>query len=85
VSFDIAAYSATTETAFLLRYLMGGPSGSRLIRQLDEKIHRLPGLAGLHLVSRAVEGFGVSPGTDRTTSGSGRQLGTLLHFPTFSR
>ncbi|MGH4012506.1 MAG: hypothetical protein ACRDSL_00915 [Pseudonocardiaceae bacterium] len=70
------------ETAFLLQYLMGGSPGARVIQQLDEKIDRLPGLAGLQLVSRAAEGFGVRPGTraDR----SGRQ-GTLLHFPTVSR
>jgi hypothetical protein len=34
------------ETAFLLRYLMGGAEGARIIRQIDEKIDRLPGLAG---------------------------------------
>jgi len=73
------------ETAFLLRYLMGGSQGARVVRQLDEKIHRLPGLAGLHLVSRAAERHGVGPGTNRTNSGPGRQLGTLLHFPMVSR
>ena len=73
------------ETAFLLRYLMGGTQGARLVRQLDEKIDRLPGLAGLQLVSRATERYGVGPGTDRANSGTGRQLGTLLHFPTLSR
>lgn len=73
------------ETAFLLRYLMGGALGARVIRQLDEKIDRLPGLAGLELVGRASEKYGVGPGTNRTNSGPGRQLGTLLHFPTLSR
>jgi hypothetical protein len=73
------------ETAFLLSYLMGGAQGTRVVRQLDEKIHRLPGLTGLQLVSRAAQRYGVGPGTDRTDSGTGRQLGSLLHFPTLSR
>ena len=73
------------ETAFLLRYLMGGSQGARVVRQLDEKIHRLPGLAGLYLVSRAAERYGAGPGTNRANSGPERQLGTLLHFPTVSR
>jgi hypothetical protein len=47
------------ETAFLPRYLMGGADGARVIRQLDEKIDRLPGLAGLNLVSRSAASYGV--------------------------
>lgn len=73
------------DTAFLLRYLMGGPDGARVIRQLDEKIDRLPGLADLQLVRRAAHGFGVGTGPDLPTSAPGRQLGTVLPFPTVSR
>lgn len=80
-----SAIMPRAETAFLLRYLMGGSQGARVIRQLDEKIDRLPGLSGLQLVSRAADGFGVGPGTRRSRPGPGRQLGTLLHLPTLSR
>ncbi len=80
-----SAIMPRAETAFLLRYLMGGSQGSRVIRQLDEKIDRLPGLSGLQLVSRAAEGFGVGPGTRRGKPGPGRQRGAVLHFPTLSR
>ncbi|HET9258109.1 MAG TPA: hypothetical protein VFO16_23335, partial [Pseudonocardiaceae bacterium] len=52
------------ETAFVLRYLMGGAEGARLIRQIDEKIDRLPGLADLNLVSRATARYGVGPDAD---------------------
>ncbi len=50
------------ETAFLLRYLMGGAEGSQMIQQIDDKIDHLPGLAGLHLVRRAAARYGVGPG-----------------------
>ncbi|MGH3902946.1 MAG: hypothetical protein ACRDTE_01915 [Pseudonocardiaceae bacterium] len=80
-----SAIMPRAETTFLLRYLMGGSQGARVIRQLDEKIDRLPGLSGLQLVSRAAEGFGVGPGTRRDEPDARRQLGTLLPFPTLSR
>lgn len=77
------------ETAFLLRYLMGGAEGARVIQQLDEKIDRLPGLAGLHLVSRATGGFGVGPRAGLRRSGLGRRLGaplwSVLRSPALSR
>lgn len=73
------------ETAFLLRYLMGGPDGARVAGQLDEKIDRLPGLADLQLVRRATSGYGVGPGPDRSVPRPGPQLGTVLPFPTVSR
>jgi len=66
------------ETAFLLRYLMGGADGARVIRQIDEKIDRLPGLAGMHLVSRAAARYGVGPGTARRSPGRGQRAGSLL-------
>ena len=49
------------ETAFVLDYLMGGPEGLELIDRIDAKMDELPGLAGLHLVRRAVGKFGVGP------------------------
>ncbi len=41
------------DTAFITRHLLGGEVGARLIDQLDQKIARLPGMAGMSLVSRA--------------------------------
>ena len=73
------------ETEFLMNYLMGGPEGARLIRQIDDKIDRLPGLAGLRLVSRAVGTFGVGPDAGAPKSGPVRRLGSLLRSPTLSR
>lgn len=74
------------ETEFLLRYLMGGPDGARMIQQLDEKIDRLPGLAGLHLIERGTAAFGVGP---RRSSPGGRlrpsSVWSLLRSPTVSR
>jgi hypothetical protein len=73
------------ETAFLLRYLMGGAEGARVIRQLDEKIDRLPGLAGMHLVSRAAARYGVGPAVARRRVGPAQRAGSLLRFPLLSR
>ncbi len=77
------------ETQFLLRYLMGGAQGARMIRQIDEKIDRLPGLAGMHLVSRAAAGYGVGPDAiGRATSPvqrAGSLLWSLLRSPSLSR
>jgi hypothetical protein len=47
------------ETAFVLRYLLGGRDGSRLVERIDAKIDALPGLSGLHLVRRSVGKYGV--------------------------
>lgn len=58
------------ETAFLFRYLMGGAEGARVVRQIDDKIDHLPGLAGLHLVRRAAARYGVGP--DARDPGTGR-------------
>jgi hypothetical protein len=43
------------ETRHMVRFLMGGEAGARLVARIDDKIHRLPGLEGLGLVGRAVE------------------------------
>lgn len=63
----------TTETAFLLNYLMGGTEGARIIRQIDEKIDRLPGLSGLHLVCRATARYGAGPDVGSRRSASRRR------------
>ncbi len=77
------------ETQFLLRYLMGGAEGARMIRQIDEKIDRLPGLAGMHLVSRAAAGYGVGPDAASCATGpvqrAGSMLWSVLRSPSLSR
>lgn len=45
------------ETGDLLQFLLGGDEGRQIIERLDEKIDRLPGLAGLRLVDRAAAGY----------------------------
>ncbi len=70
------------ETAFLLRYLMGGAEGARMIRQIDDKIDHLPGLADLHLVRRVVARYGV--GLEAQRRGTRRadcMPWSLLHSP----
>jgi hypothetical protein len=42
------------EVAFLVRYLFGDEEGSRVAARLDRQVDRLPGLAGLGLVTGAV-------------------------------
>lgn len=77
-----------SETAFLLRYLMGGDEGARVIRRLDEKIDRLPGQQGLNLVRRAAAGYGVGPDAGKGSSGAGRagaMLWSLVRSPALSR
>ena len=77
------------ETAFLLRYLMGGAQGARAVRQIDEKIDRLPGLVGMHLVSRAAARYGVGHDAARHSTGpaqrAGSTLWSLLRSPALSR
>ena len=42
------------ETAFLVQYLLGGDGGASVVRRLDQKLDRMPGLAGLRLVEQEV-------------------------------
>jgi len=42
------------ETAFLVQWLLGGAEGEAVVRRLDQRLERLPGLAGLRLVEREV-------------------------------
>lgn len=48
-----------SETSFVLGHLLGGEAGGKMVRMLDQKVDKLPGLAGLDLVSRGVANFGV--------------------------
>jgi hypothetical protein len=43
------------ETRHMVGFLMGGEAGARVVARIDNKIDRLPGLAGLRLVGRTVE------------------------------
>jgi len=42
------------ETAFLVQHLLSGAEGDRIVASLDAKLERLPGMAGLSLVTREV-------------------------------
>jgi hypothetical protein len=42
------------ETAFLVQHLLGGPEGTAVVRRLDPRLERLPGMEGLRLVEREV-------------------------------
>ena len=43
------------ETEFLAGHLFAGEEGRQMVRRIDRRIDRLPGLAGLHLLEGAVE------------------------------
>ncbi|MDV6012371.1 hypothetical protein [Haloechinothrix sp. LS1_15] len=49
----------SSETDYVLRFLLGGESGQQVVHRIDEKIHRLPGLDGMNLVSKAAREVGV--------------------------
>ncbi|WP_407563907.1 ferritin-like domain-containing protein [Streptomyces sp. 184] len=51
------------ETRFVLRHLLGDEAGAKAIRQIDEKVAKLPGMAGLTLVERGVARFGTGART----------------------
>jgi hypothetical protein len=46
------------EVAFLARYLFSGPDGQKTAARIDRQVDRLPGLAGLGLLSKAAALFG---------------------------
>jgi hypothetical protein len=48
------------ETRHLLHFLLGDADGRRTLGQIDEKIDKLPGLAGLHLLCGAATGYGIA-------------------------
>jgi hypothetical protein len=42
------------ETAFLVQWLLGGEAGEAIVKRLDARLERLPGMEGLRLVEREV-------------------------------
>jgi hypothetical protein len=60
-----------SEVAFVIGALFAGDEGRAVARRIDERVHRLPGLAGLHLVERAVERHGRLPGGPATSGRPG--------------
>ena len=44
------------ETTFVIEHLYGGAEGTPFVERIDRRIDGLPGLAGLHLITGAVEG-----------------------------
>jgi hypothetical protein len=49
------------ETAFLVQWLLAGEGGEPVVRRLDQRLERLPGLAGLRLVEREVRRWSAVP------------------------
>ena len=62
------------ETEFLAGHLFAGDEGRQMVRRIDRRIDRLPGLAGLHLLEGAVERH--SP--RRPKPGSGEPITTPI-------
>lgn len=48
------------EVRHLMDFLMGGPQGREAARKIDNRIHALPGLDGLHLVERSLDKLSVA-------------------------
>ncbi|HEX6681450.1 MAG TPA: hypothetical protein VF062_01550 [Candidatus Limnocylindrales bacterium] len=55
-----AGVAQRSETEHMLHYLLGDSTGRRMLDQIDDRIHRLPGLDGLNLVRRAASGYGLT-------------------------
>ncbi len=55
-----AGVALRSETHHMLHHLFGGAAGRRVLEQVDERLDRLPGLAGLRLVRRAADGYGLA-------------------------
>ncbi len=49
------------ETKHLASYLMSGPDGLAAAQRIDRGVDRLPGLAGLQLLERAITNLGANP------------------------
>jgi len=49
-----------SETRHMLHFLLGDTTGRRMLDQIDDRIHRLPGLSGLNLVRHAVADYGLT-------------------------
>lgn len=48
------------ETRFMLNHLFSGETGAKTIAMLDQKVDKLPGLAGLSLMSKGMLKYGLS-------------------------
>jgi hypothetical protein len=48
---------ADEEVGRMCRHLFGGPEGANIADRIDRHIDRLPGLSGMHLLSRSVAGY----------------------------
>jgi hypothetical protein len=57
-----AGVMPTEETTHLVRHLLTGAGGREIVERIDRRIDRLPGLAGLDLISGAVSHYGPRPG-----------------------
>jgi hypothetical protein len=55
-----AGVAARIETRHMLHFLLGDEEGRRTLDQIDDRVHRLPGLGGLNLVRRASAAYGLS-------------------------
>jgi hypothetical protein len=55
-----AGVAPRSETRHMLHFLLGDAKGRRLIENIDERLHRLPGLHDLNLVRRASLAYGLS-------------------------
>lgn len=66
------------ETRFVLRHLLGDDAGAEAVRKIDEKVHKLPGMAGLNLVQRGVANFGAGVPVAVASAGRGSRARGLL-------
>jgi hypothetical protein len=64
-----------TEVRFLVDTLFAGADGRAAAARIDERVARLPGLAGLRLVSGAVDRYG--PATERTARPADAAAGSV--------
>jgi hypothetical protein len=55
-----ASVMPRAETRHLLHFLLGEGAGRQLLGRIDEKIDKLPGLAGLRLMAGAAAGYGIA-------------------------
>ena len=55
-----AGVALRSETRHMMHHLLGDAAGQRMLDQVDERLHRLPGLQGLNLVRRASAGYGMA-------------------------
>jgi hypothetical protein len=46
-----------SEVRFLVRHLFSGPDGDKALARLDRQVDRLPGLAGLQLLTGAAQRY----------------------------